>query len=212
MRLNIAARALLVLAAIWSAVWAVRAVAGANIITADAVALAVDRAGFADWSSAAPSDPALASARADHIKRISGLIERLDYTQRIGHRQLGTAERMYARLGTDERRLFVDLTVLPAMESFLKSLETLTPRQRKRFLEIGNGELAKQPASSDPIYQQTVKLLGNLEPKALRAFLRSAPPDLLFQLRPLVESVNDALQGMAGPRFGPPHQHDRSGG
>ncbi|MCU0779920.1 MAG: hypothetical protein MUF04_02330 [Akkermansiaceae bacterium] len=204
MRLAVAARALLALALIWSAVWGLRTVAATGLVTAEGVAREVERAALADWSAATPADPALAASRREEIRRLSGLIGRLDFQQRAEHRRLGTAGRLFDRLNAEERALFVELTIRPGLDSLLQSMETLPPRQRRRFLDLANGELARQGVTADPGLQMATRFLGNMDPKALRAALPETPPETLFQLGPLVEAVNEALQGMIGHPFGPP--------
>ena len=207
MRLAVAARAFLALAVIWAAVWALRTVAATAMITAEGVAREVDRAALADWSAASPADPALAAARLEQIRRLSQFINRLDYQQRAEHRRLGTAARLFALLNAEERRMFVDLTIMPGMDSLLQSMEVLPPRPRWRFFDWASGELARQGAPADPGLEFARRFLGNLDPKALRAALPATPPETLFQLGPLVEAVNEALQGMTGHPFGPPHRN-----
>jgi hypothetical protein len=206
MRPAIALKAAVILALIWGAVWGVRTVAGSMEATAARVVRETDAAALADWSGGAPADPAQAAAREAQVRQLAGLINRLDYQERAIHRRNGTAERIFARLSPAERRLFVDLTIMPALDSLLRSLDPMPAKQRRRFLTQGTEGLAADGFDTAAI-QRVTKLFGPLDPQQLRAGLANAPPEFVFQLGPLVESINESLQGMDGRGFGPPHQN-----
>jgi hypothetical protein len=205
MRPAILVRTILILALIWGAVWAVRAVAGSMKATAARVLREADEAALADWSRGAPGDPAEAAAREARVRKLAALINRLDYQERALHRRNGTAERVFARLSPAERRLFVDLTITPALDSLLRSLGPMSAKQRRRFISQGSEGLADEGLDTSAI-ERASQLFGPLEPERLRAALDQAPPELVFQLGPLVESINEALQGMDGHGFGPPRR------
>ncbi len=191
-------RALVVLALVWSTVWAVRTVAGSFRITAERI----DREalGFAEL-------PSGHAGREAKLREIAGMIGRLDYLERAEHRRSGTSARLFERLTPAEQVLFVELTVMPGLEGLLDSMAALPARQRKRFIEQGIREMAEDSGGSPgPAMGQVVKLLEKADVPQLRMMLRMAGPRLKFQLAPLVDAVNEALQGMSGQGFGPRRQ------
>ncbi len=206
-RLEIATRALLALALLWSAVWAARSAAAGARITVERIRTEIEGSGFADWSRGVPEDagsPAEKERREAEIRRIGGMIGRLDYAGRIDLRRDNPSEALFSRLSGPEKRLFVELTVLPAMNSLLLSIEKLTPGQRRRFLDMARRELDDQGLAGLAGKEQTAMMARVFSnPEAFRGFLPKLPPEALFHAGPLVEAVNDALQGMAGHTFGP---------
>lgn len=191
-------RALVVLALVWGAVWALRSVAGSFRITAERIER--ESAKFA----ALPPGGAEREAK---LRKIAGMIERLDYLERAEHRRLGTSASLFDRLTPPEQALFVDLTVMPGLESLLDSMESLPARQRKRFIEQGIREMSEDSGGSpNPAMGQAVKLMEKADVSQLRMMLKMAGPRLKLQLAPLADAVNEALQGMNGAGFGPRRQ------
>lgn len=205
MRPAIIVKTILLLTLIWGAVWAVRAVAGSRMATAAHVVQEADKAALADWSGGATIDPAQVPAREARIRKLAGLINRLDYQEREIHRRTGTAERIFARLSAPARRLFVDLTITPALDSLLRSFGPMPAKQRRRFISQGSEQLAAEGFDTGALKFAT-QIFGPLDTEQLRAALGQAPPELVFQLGPLVESINESLQGMDGHGFGPPRR------
>jgi len=201
MRSAVVVRTLLALALIWGVVWVVRAVAGSFKTTAAGIERKVEAAGFAGGS-------ATAAVREGKLREIAAMINRLDYQERVAHRRLGTAARLFETLNPAEQELFVELTVTPALESLLDSMEALPAKQRKRFIDQGTKEIAANPAEPQMAagYQRSLKMLENVDIKDLRAGLKAAGPRTKMQLAPLAEAINEALQGMNGPEFGPRRQ------
>lgn len=205
MRFTIIVRTFVALAIVWSAVWAVRWLAGSLKTTAAGVERRIEAAGFADGAAQVVADPALAAARDHSLREVASMINRLDYRERAEHRRRGTAGRLFEQLSPAEQEVFVELAVTPALDRLLDSLESLPAKQRKRFIEQGVKALTATDAAGQlPAtgYQQPLKLLENLDVKDLRALLKGAGPRLKFQVFPLVEAINESLQGMNGPDFG----------
>ncbi|MCF7674424.1 MAG: hypothetical protein K9N23_08000 [Akkermansiaceae bacterium] len=210
MRFTTIVRTCVALTVVWSAVWAVRWIAGSLKTTAAGVERRIETAGFADGAAQVVADPALAATRDQSLREIASMINRLDHQERAEYRRRGTARRLFEQLSPAEQEVFVELAVTPALDSLLDSLESLPAKQRKRFIEQGvkaltaTNDAGLQPATG---YQQPLKLLENLDIKDLRALLKGAGPRLKFQVSPLVEAINESLQGMNGPEFGPRRQH-----
>lgn len=198
MRAPVMVRALIALALVWGAVWAVRSVAGSFRITAERI-----ERESAKFAALPPGD----TGREAKLRKIAGMIERLDYLERAEHRRLGTSASLFERLTPPEQALFVDLTVMPGLESLLDSMESLPARQRKRFIEQGIREMSEDSGGSpNPAMGQAVKLMEKADVSQLRMMLKMAGPRLKLQLAPLADAVNEALQGMNGAGFGPRRQ------
>lgn len=208
-RSTIILRTLVVLTLIWGAVWSVRAIAGSMKITADKISREVDEAKFVDCSGLSTTpDPALVLQRDRQIREITGLINRLDFQERANHRRNGTDDLLFRKLSPSEQVVFVDLTVMKAINSFLDSLEALPVKQRKRFIEQGLKLVANDAAdtpvrSINPILGP---LLEKLDVKDLRFFISGANAATKFSIAPLVEAINESIQGLRGNEFGPPHR------
>lgn len=191
-------RALIALALVWGAVWAVRSAAGSFRITAERI-----ERESAELAALPPGD----TGREAKLRKIAGMIERLDYLERAEHRRLGTSASLFERLTPPEQALFVDLTVMPGLESLLDSMESLPARQRKRFIEQGIREMSEDSGGSpNPAMGQAVKLMEKADVSQLRMMLKMAGPRLKLQLAPLADAVNEALQGMNGAGYGPRRQ------
>lgn len=208
-RTAIIVRTVAILVLVWTGVWAVRAIAGSMKITAERLSRQVAKADFADWSqSTTPPDPALAAQRARQIDKIASMINRLDFIERANFRRDRTDERFFKLLSPQEQQRFVDLTVLKSLNSFLDSIEALPAKQRKRFIEAGVKELAEDSAGkpAGAVNPLVAGMLDKLDVKAIRAFVNQSSPATKLSLAPLVEAINESIQGLRGREFGPPRQ------
>lgn len=208
-RFAIIVRTLLILTLVWSGVWGVRTLAGAIKITAEKISREVATAEFADWSALpAPPDPAVAAQRDGQLRKIAGMINRLDFQERANHRRNRTDASFFRQLSPPEQELFVELTVMKSINSFLDSLAALPAKQRKRFIEQGfkavaDDSAAKPGSGPNPLVGP---LLEKLDVKDVRAFINSSSAATKFSLAPLVEAINESIQGLRGNEFGPPQR------
>ncbi|MEO0018457.1 MAG: hypothetical protein RLZZ522_1740 [Verrucomicrobiota bacterium] len=178
-------------------------------ITAEKISREVATADFADWSALpAPPDPAVAAQRDGQLRKIAGMIKRLDFQERANHRRNRTDELLFRQLGPPEQELFVDLTVMKSINSLLDSLAALPAKQRKRFIEQGLKAVASETADQSGRRANPLlgPLLDKLDVKDVRAFIHSANAATKFSLAPLVEAINESIQGLRGNEFGPPHR------
>lgn len=199
-------KAIGVVAAIWLVVFGIRTVAGSKKITAERVDAAVEAANFADWSAfnTAP-DAAEAKRRDEELRDIAGMINRLDFNEREKNRRNRAGEEFFRRLTADEKSLFIDLTIVESMNRFMEALDGLPVEERKRFVEQGlkeirEGRTEEEMARADELSED---LLDRVSSEGMRAYFEKASTDTKLDLAPLMEAMNEIMQGLRGNQFGP---------
>ena len=202
-RRSVVIKAIIALALVWGVVWGVRTWAGARKITAERVDQEISSADFEDWSGGkGRSDDA--TEREQEIRKIAGMINRLDFQEREKNRRNRTAEEFFRKLSAEERTLFVDLTVMESMTRFMEALDGLKPAERKRFVkqalkEIDEGRTAEEMARAEALGDD---LLDRISEEGMRAYFSKASADTKLDLAPLMEAMNEVMQGMRGNEFG----------
>jgi hypothetical protein len=205
-RTAIAIRTCLILLAVWTGVWAIRAVAGSMKITAERISQEVAKADFADWSKlSAPPDATVAAQRSEQIEQIAAMVERLDFLERASYRRNRTDAQVFSKLCPPEQELFVELTVMKSINSLLGSFEALPAKQRKRFIDQGMKDMTEDSAGKS-VRGMIGPVLNQLDVAGIRAFLQKADAPTKFSLAPLVEAINESIQGLRGQEFGPPRR------
>ena len=211
-RWNIVIKALLVLTLVWLAVWGIRAYTGSRQITAERVNREIARANFADWSDReSPPDGPDAARRHQELRKIANLVNRLDFQEREKNRQNRAGEAFFRKLSPSEKSLFIDLTVMESMNRFMESLDTMPPEQRRKFVEQGlkeveQGRTAEEMARAKELGSD---LLEKISQQGLRAYFEKSSADTKLDLAPLMEAVNETMQGLRGNEFGPPRQQQQ---
>jgi hypothetical protein len=199
-------KAALVLLIVWSCVWAVRAYAGSRKITAERVNRAVAEANFADWSAGnTPQNPAEAARRQDELRNIATLVNRLDFQEREKNRENRAGENFFRKLSPDEKNLFIELTVVESMSRFMESLDAMKPEQRKKFVEQGLKEIneGRTQAEMERAEQLSSDLLDQITQQGMKAYFEKSSSDTKLDLAPLMEAMNETMQGLRGNEFGP---------
>lgn len=199
-------RAALVLIIVWGTVWVVRAYAGSKKITAERVNRAVAEANFSDWSThPAPPDAAEAERRDGELRQIATLVNRLDFQEREKNRENRTGENFFRMLSTDEKKLFIDLTVVESMSRFMESLDAMKPEQRKKFVEQGLKEISegRTQEEMERADQLGSDLLEQITQQGMKAYFEKSSADTKLDLAPLMEAMNETMQGLRGNEFGP---------
>ena len=200
-------KAVLVLVVVWGIVWGIRAYAGSRKITAERVQQKVEEARFADWSQSA-GDAAEANRRETALRDIAGLVNRLDFQEREKNRDNRSGEKFFRLLSPSEKGLFIELTVAESMNSFMKALDAMKPAQRKKFVEDGlkdirNGRTKEDMARTDAMSDE---LLEKISQEGMRAYFEKSNVDTKLDLAPLMDAMNDTMQGLRGNQFVP---HER---
>ena len=201
-RSRVLLQTLLLLVLIWGAVAGLRAVAGAKQVTAEKVTAVIDAAAMADWSERSGTD----KTREEKLRNIAGLVNRLDFAERQKTRGYRSSERFYRVLSNDEKKLFIDLTVRESMGKFMEAIDSLPPEKRKEFVEQGleeieSGKTAEEMARAKELGDD---LLETIAGEGMRAYFEKANTDTKLDLAPLMESMNEVMQGLRGQEFGPP--------
>ncbi|HVJ44799.1 MAG TPA: hypothetical protein VM511_00325 [Luteolibacter sp.] len=203
-RRSVILKAIIALALVWGVVWAVRTWAGSRKITAERVEKEIKEVEFEDWSTnmGRSDDPA---EREKEIRNIAEMINRLDFKEREKNRENRSGEEFYKKLSPEERTLFVDLTVMESMNRFMAALDELKPAERKRFVmqalrEIDDGRTAEEMTRVRALGDN---LLDRISEEGMRAYFTKASADTKLDLAPLLEAMNEVMQGMRGNQFGP---------
>jgi DNA-directed RNA polymerase specialized sigma24 family protein len=205
-RRKVLIKAGLVLLAVWVCVWGVRTFADSRKITAERVNRAIAAAHFADWSADAAAKTAAESARRDkELREIATLVNGLDFQEREKNRDNRDAENFFRKLTPTEKGLFVDLTIRESMSHFMVALDAMTPDQRKHFVEQGLKDISSGKTGDDMARtaEMDPQLLDKISQEGMKAYFEKSSTDTKLDLGPLMEAMNEAMQGLRGNEFGP---------
>lgn len=207
-RRSVILRAAIVLVIVWAVVWGVRSWAGSRKITAERVQSRIEAADFADWSEKdLPDESPEGKRRLKSISEIAGMVNRLDFQEREKNRRNRSGEEFFRKLSTSEKNLFIDLTVMESMNRFMEALDAMLPEQRKKFVEQGlkeveAGRTAEEMARADEL---GADLLEKISQEGMRAYFEKSSARTKLDLAPLMEAINETMQGLRGNEFGPRH-------
>lgn len=196
----------LVLALVWTCVWGVRAFAGSRKITAERVNREVAAARFSDWSTQENQpDAAEARRRDQELRKIAQLVNGLDFQEREKNRENRAGENFFRKLAPAEKALFIDLTIKESMGRFMETLDAMKPEQRKKFVEQGlkeitEGRTGEEMARADQLGSD---LLDKISKEGMKAYFEKSSADTKIDLAPLMEAMNESMQGLRGNEFGP---------
>lgn len=207
-RRNVILRAIAVLVIVWAAVWGVRTYAGSKKITAERLETRIKAADFADWSDRETvPDDAEAARRENHLREIAGLVNRLDFHEREKNRRSRSGEEFFRKLSPGEKNLFIDLTVMESMNRFMESLDAMPPEQRRKFVEQGLREIEAGRTGEDMARADELgaDLLDKISREGMRAYFQKSSAQTKLDLAPLMEAINETMQGLRGHEFGPRH-------
>ncbi len=201
-------QAIAALLSIWLIVFAIRSYAGSKKITAERIQKEIEKARFDNWSQSTSAEGAIASQREEKIREIANLTNRLDFHEREKNRENRTNERFFQLLSPQERSLFIDLTVAESMNRFMQALDQMPAADRKRFVKQGLEEIAKGKTAED---MERTRELGDdvmkkIAQEGMRAYFEKSSAETKLDLAPLMESMNEVMQGLRGNRFGPPRK------
>lgn len=197
-------KGLVVLALIWALVFAVRSFASSKKITAERLDREVKELAFADWSES-PGSGAVAKEREEEIRRIADMVNRLDFAERERNRQSRSGEDFFRKLSPNEKNLFIDLTIVESMSRFMEALDQMPEEQRKRFVQQGLKEIqeGRTEEEMERAKELDETLLTKISEEGMRAYFDKASADTKLDLAPLMEAMNEVMQGLRGNEFGP---------
>lgn len=194
-------RAIVILILVWVTVWGIRTWAGSRRITVKMIDKEVARAKFEDWSAQeTPPDSAEAARRDRELRNIAALVNRLDFRER---QKRGTGTLFYEKLSRSEKQVFFDLTIRDTMDTMISALDAMPPDQRKRFVQDALAALEEGQAKEDLKRTRELgdEMLDKASNEGMRAYFEKASADTKMDLAPLMQSVNDAMQGMRHEPF-----------
>jgi DNA-directed RNA polymerase specialized sigma24 family protein len=191
------------LAVIWILVFAVRSIAASKKITAERLQNEISELAFDDWSEDSGSSSE-AEERENEIRRIADMVNKLDFEERQKNRENQSAEDFFRKLDAREKNLFVDLTIVETMGRFMEALDQMPPEQRKDFVQKGLSEIQEGRTEEDMARAQEMDedLLTKISEEGMRAYFNEASADTKLDLAPLMEAMNEVMQGLRGNEFG----------
>ncbi len=199
-------KAALVLLLVWGCVWGIRAYAASRKITAERVNREAIAANLADWSKLeSPADPAEAKRREEKIRKVAEMVNQLDFQEREKNRGNRSGEIFFRNMSLSEKSLFVNLTIAESMSRFMEALDAMPPAQRKKFVEDGLKDIKEGRTGDDMARADTLdpELLDKISREGMRAYFQKSSADTKLDLAPLMEAMNESMQGLRGNEFGP---------
>ncbi len=133
------------------------------------------------------------------------LVNQLDFSERQKNRDGRTGEEFFSRLSPPEKNLFIDLTIVESMSRFMEALDQMPAEQRRKFVEQGMKEIQDGRTEEEMARAQEMdeNLLEKISQEGMRAYFEKASADTKLDLAPLMEAVNEQMQGLRGNQFGP---------
>lgn len=197
-------KGLAVLALVWAVVFGVRFFASSKKVTAERLEREVRQLNFADWSEN-PGSGVVAKKRGEEIRRIAEMVNRLDFAERERNRQNRSGEEFFRKLSPTEKNLFIDLTIMESMGRFMEALDQMPEEQRKKFVEQGLKEIREGRTEEEMARAREMddNLLTKISEEGMRAYFDKASADTKLDLAPLMEAMNEVMQGLRGNEFGP---------
>jgi hypothetical protein len=196
----------MVLALVWGAVWGVRAYAGSKKLTAERLQSEIEGAAFDDWSAlSGEPDPREAKRRTGQIRDIAEMVNRLDFQEREKNRGNRAGEDFFRKLSPSEKSLFIELTVMESMNRFMEGLDAMPPAQRRKFVEQGLKEIEEGRTEEEMTRANELgsDLLDTISREGMRAYFEKSSAETKLDLAPLMEAVNETMQGLRGNEFSP---------
>lgn len=190
---------------VWLLVFIVQSWASSRKITAEKLRQTIQKAALADWSQGEGS-AAEAEKRREKIQEVANITNRLDFQEREKNRENRTIEPFFKSLSANERAFFIDLTVAESMNKFMQALDQMPAEERRKFVKRGLDEIEKGRTAED--MERTRELgedvMKRITEEGMRAYFQKASTQTKLDLAPLMESMNEVMQGMRGQRFGHP--------
>jgi DNA-directed RNA polymerase specialized sigma24 family protein len=197
-------KGLAALALVWALVFAVRSFASTKKVTAERLDREVKELNLADWSEN-PGSGAEAKRREEGIRQVAEMVNRLDFNERQKNRESRTGEAFFRKLSPAEKNLFIDLTIVESMGRFMEALDQMPEEQRKKFVEQGLKEIqdGRTAEEMERAKEMDGDLLTKISQEGMRAYFDKASADTKLDLAPLMQAMNEVMQGLRGNEFGP---------
>ena len=188
----------------WAGVIAVRSFASSKKITSDLIDREVRELKLEDWSVYS-GGYAAAMERNEDLRRIADMVNRLDFAEREKNRRNRVGEDFFRKLSATEKNLFIDLTIVESMSRFMEALDQMPEEQRKSFVEKGLKEIQEGRTEEEIARAKELdeSLLTKISEEGMRAYFDKASADTKLDLAPLMEAMNEVMQGLRGNQYGP---------
>ncbi len=192
-----------VLALVWALVFAVRSFASSKKVTAERLDRELRELKLADWSENAGAG-AEAKQREEEIRKVAEMVNQLDFNERQKNRDSKTGETFFRKLSPKEKNLFIDLTIMESMGRFMEALDQMPVAQRKKFVEQGLKEIeaGRTQEEMERAKDMDEDLLTKISQEGMRAYFDKASADTKLDLAPLMQAMNEVMQGLRGNEFG----------
>ncbi len=188
---------------VWAVVFAVRSFAASKKVTAERIDREVAELNLGDESGTAVGMP-IPKAREKAIRKVAEMVNKLDFSEREKNRDSRTGEAFFKRLSPKEKELFIDLTIVESMSRFMEALDQMPEAQRKEFVEKGLEEIreGRTEEEMERAREMDGNLLTKISEEGMRAYFDKASADTKLDLAPLMEAMNEVMQGLRGNEFG----------
>lgn len=201
-------RTALLLAVVWAVVAGIRLAAANQKPSAEKIARAVDKADFADWSGQESGNGTDAKRREKDLRKIAAMFNELDFRERERGREMHLGEDFFPKLSREEKRLFIDLTVSQSMNRMMEALDAMPEKERRKFVKQGLEEIAEGRTEQEMLRARDLgdDLVARMTREGMRAYYEKASIDTKLDLAPLMEAMNEVMQGLRGREFGDHHR------
>lgn len=155
-----------------------------------------------------PRSAAEAKLREQELRGIADMVNRLDFQEREKNRRNRSGEEFFRKLNAEEKALFIDITIMESMNRFMESLDAMPPEQRRSFVEKGLKEIKDGRTEADMARAEELgaDVLEKISQEGMRAYFEKSSTETKLDLAPLMEAINETMQGLRGNEFGPRSQ------
>lgn len=151
------------------------------------------------WDRLTPSD------RDAVIRRVADLLNRLSPEDRRTARMDAEFRRFLAQLNTDEKGLFLELTVPAGFQQALTAFEQMPEERRRRAIadsvrrlrearELAESEVSTRDGENAPPPELPPELQEKVVTLGLRSFYETGSADLKAEVAPLVEELQRSME------------------
>lgn len=164
----------------------------------------VREANFADWEGEEEvPDAAEGLRREEQLRKVAVILNGLDFREREKFRDSGLDRAFFRRLAKPEQILFFELTYEESIKRMMEALDGLSPEDRKKFVEKGLKELEEGLAQEDMARMKELgdDLLERAAKEGFQEFMQTASAETKMDLAPLMEAMNEAMQGLRGQEW-----------
>jgi hypothetical protein len=87
----------------------------------------------------------------------------------------------------------------------MESLDAMKPEQRRKFVEQGLKEITEGRTEADMARAEELgsDLLDKISQEGMKAYFEKSSAETKLDLAPLMEAMNETMQGLRGNEFGP---------